>query len=91
MIRVMIKRGTQTNAAKFPTVGRPAEEVITLGGYPPPVSSQPPRPSPLCVTARSLMEVFGQIGQPTDVLHHFSNPLVLLVPGGAEFDIEISN
>jgi hypothetical protein len=91
MIQVVIKRGMQTNTAKFLTVGRPAEEVISLGGYPPPASSHPPHPSPLRVTARLLTEVFGQIGQPTDVLHHFSNLLVLLVPGGEEFDYEISN
>jgi hypothetical protein len=91
MIRVVIKRGKQTNAAKFPMVGCLAKEVITLGVYPPPASSHPPRPSPSRVTARLLTEVFGQIGQPTDILHHFSNPLVLLIPGGAEFDVEISN
>jgi hypothetical protein len=79
------------NAAKFPTVVCPSEEVITLGGNPPPASSHPPRPSPPHVTAGSLKEVFGQVGQPPDVLHHFSDPLVSPIPGGAKIDVEVSN
>jgi hypothetical protein len=43
------------------------------------------------VTAGLLKEVFGQVGQPTDVLHHFSNLLVSPVPGGTTFDVEVSN
>jgi hypothetical protein len=38
-----------------------------------------------------LKEVFEQVGQPTDDLHHFSDPLVSLVPGGGKINIEISN
>ena len=59
MIRVMIVKGTQMNAAKFPKVGCLAKEVITLGGYPPPTSSHPPRQSPLRVTVRLWTIVFG--------------------------------
>ncbi len=87
----MIVRGTQTNTAKFPTVGHPSKELITLGGNPPPASSHPPRPSPLHMTTGLLKEVFGQVGQPTDVLHHFSDPLVSPIPGGAKIDIEVSD
>jgi hypothetical protein len=87
----VIVRGKQTNAAKFPVVGCPSKEVITLGDNPTPASSHPPRPSPPTVTTGLLKEVFGQVGQPTDVLHHFSNPLVSLIPGGTKIDIEISN
>jgi hypothetical protein len=43
------------------------------------------------VTAESLTEVFGQVGQPTHVLHYFSNLLISLVLRGAKIDIEISN
>ena len=72
-------------------VGRPSKEVITLGGNPPPASSHPPHPSPPRVTKGLLTEVFGQIGQPTDVLHHFGNLLVSLIPGGTKIDVEVSN
>jgi hypothetical protein len=43
------------------------------------------------MTMGLLKEVFGQVGQPIDVLHHFSNPLVSPVPGGAKIDVEVSN
>ncbi len=87
----MIEGVTQTKAAKFPKFGHPAKKVITLGGNPPPASSHPPHPSPLCVTTELLTEVFGQVGQPTHVLKHFSNLLISLVPRGTKIDVEISN
>jgi hypothetical protein len=72
-------------------VGCPSEEVITLGGNPPLASSHPPRPPPPRVTAGLLKEVFGQVGQPTDILHHFSNPLISPVPGGTKIGVEVSD
>ncbi len=81
----------QTNAAKFPMVGCPSKEVITLGGNPPPASSHPPGSSPLHMTTGLLKEMFGQVGQPTDVLHHFSNLLISPIPGGTKIDVEVSN
>ncbi len=87
----MIEGVTQTNAAKILMVGHPAKEVITLGGNPHPALTHLPRPSSPRVTVGSLTEVFGQVGQPTDVLHHFSNPLISLVPWGTKIDIKISN
>jgi hypothetical protein len=83
MIQVVTIRDTQPNAAIFPMVGCLPKEVITLGGYPPPASSHPPRPSPLHGTTGSLMEVLGQIGQAHHVLDHFGNFLISLVPRGA--------
>jgi len=71
-----MKGGTQTNAAEFPTVGVPAEEVITLGGYPPPASSHPPRPSPPRQPAGSLKEVFGEVAQAHHILHRLGDLLV---------------
>ena len=91
MIRVVMTRGTQTNAAILPTVGRPTEDIITLGGHPPPASSHPPRPSPPHGTAGSLKEVTGQIGEAHHVLHHLSNLLVPLVPWGTEVDVQIAD
>ncbi len=83
-------RGSQTNAAKFPTVGAPAEEVITLGGDPPPASSHPPRPSPLCQPAGSLMEVCGEVAQAHHVLHCLGNLFVSVVPWGTQVDVQVA-
>ena len=85
-----MSRGTQANAAILPTVGCPTEDIITLGGYPPPTSSHPPCPSPPHGTAGSLKEVMGQIGKAHHVLHHLSNLLVSLVPWGAEVNVQIA-
>ena len=85
-----MSRGTQANAAILPTVGRPTKDMITLGGYPSPASSHPPRPSPSHCTAGLLKEVMGQIGEAHDVLHHLCNLLVPLVPWGAEVNIQIA-
>jgi hypothetical protein len=85
-----MSRGTQTNAAILPTVSRPTKKIITLGGYPSPASSHPPRPLPPHGTAGSLLEVTGQIGKAHHVLHYLSNLLIPLVPWGAEVDIQIA-
>jgi hypothetical protein len=85
-----MSRGTQTNAAILPTVGCPAEDIITLGGYPPPTSSHLPCPSPPHGTAGSLTEMSGQIGEAHHVLHHLGNLLVPLVPWGMEVDVHIA-
>jgi hypothetical protein len=85
-----MSRGTQTNAAILPTVGRPSEDIITLGGHPPPASSHPPRPSPPNRTTGSLKEVTGQIGEAHHILNHFSDLLVSLIPWGAEVDVQVA-
>ena len=85
-----MSRGMQTNDAILPTVGRPTEDIITLGGYPPPASSHPPRPSPPHGTVGLVKEVMGQIGKAHHVLHHFSNLLVSLVPWGMEVNVQIA-
>jgi hypothetical protein len=87
MIRVVMTRGTQTNAAILPTVGHPTEDILTLRGYTPPASSHPPCPSPPYGTTGSLKEVTGQIGEAHHVLHQLSNLLVPLVPRGAEVNV----
>jgi hypothetical protein len=83
-------RGLQTNAAKFPTVGAPAEEVITLGGDPSPASSHPPCPSPPHQPAGSLKEVFGEVAQAHRILYRLSNLFVSVVPWGAQVDIQVA-
>jgi hypothetical protein len=90
MVEVVMSRGMQTNAAILPTVGRPAEDIITLGGYPPPTSSHPPCPSLPHGTAGSLTEMSGQIGEAHHVLHHLGNLLVPLDPWGTEVDVQIA-
>ena len=85
-----MSRGTQTNAAILPTVSRPTEDIITLGGYPPPASSHPPHPSPPHGTAGLLLEVSGQIGKAHHVLHYLSNLLVPLIPWGAKVNVQIA-
>ena len=90
MVRVVMERGLQTNAPKFPTVGSPAEEVITLGGDPPPTPSHPPRPSPPRQPTGSLKEMFGEVAQAHHVLYRLGNLLVSVVPRGAQVDVQIA-
>ena len=85
-----MERGSQTNAPKFPTVGSPAEEVITLGGDPPPTPSHPPRPSPPHHPTGSVTEVSGEVAQAHLVLHRLGDLLVPVVPGGAQVDVQVT-
>jgi hypothetical protein len=70
MIRVVMSRGTQTNAAILPTVGRPAEDIITLGGYPPPTSSTIVK----CERVITCVEDGVGLGQTTGVTVFISFP-----------------
>jgi hypothetical protein len=85
-----MERGSQTNAPKFPTVGTPAKEVITLGGDPPTTPSHPPRPSPPHHPMGSVTEVSGEVAQAHRVLHRLGNLFVSVVPWGAQVDVQIT-
>jgi hypothetical protein len=90
MIRVVMEQGLQTNAPNFPTVGAPTEEVITLGGDPPPTPSHPPHPSPPRQPTGSLKEVFGEVAQAHHILHRLGDLFVSVVPRGAQVDVQIT-
>ena len=85
-----MERGSQTNAPKFPTVGTPAKEVITLGGDPPPTPSHPPRPSPPHHPTGSVTEVSGEVAQAHLVLYQLGDLFVSVVPRGAQVDVQIT-
>jgi hypothetical protein len=90
MIRVVIERGSQTNATQFPTVSAWTKEVITLGGNPLLISSHSPSLSPPHQPARSLTKMFGQIGQPPHVLNCLGNLFVSVIPWGAQIDVQVA-
>jgi hypothetical protein len=67
-----------------------SKEVVTLGGDPSPSPSHPPRPTAPCPCVVALFELAGHIHEAHDIAHVLGDRLILFVPWGRKFDIQIS-
>ncbi len=80
----------QADIAKPSTVDLSSKEVVTLGEDPSPSPSHLPRPTTPCLCSAVLFKLAGHVDKVHDVVHVLGNQLIVLVPGGPEFDVKIS-
>jgi hypothetical protein len=66
------------------------EEVVTLEEDPSPSPSHPPPPTTQCPCLAVLFELAGHVHEVHDIAHVLGNQLILLVPRGHKFDVQIS-
>ncbi len=86
----MVTRHPQADVAKPSTVNLSSKEAFTLGGDPSPSPSHPSCPTAPCPCLAALFELAGHVHEAHDIAHVLGNQLILLVPWGREFDVQIS-
>ncbi len=83
-------RHLQADVAKPSLVNLSSKEVVTLGGDPSPSPSHPPHAMAPCPCLAALFELAGHVHKAHDIAHLLGNQVILLLPWGGEFDVQVS-